>query len=166
MRSTGWLAGMRKHRAYLLLTVFLLATPLAWAFKKHPGAGTIKWVIDGDTFVLDNNEKIRMIGIDTPEYQPRHKIADYYGKEASEYSHALLSKKKVTLEYDKDQEDDYGRTLAYVYLENGQFVNLWLVRESYARAKYYRPNGKHYLELKKAEQIARAEKKGMWAAKH
>lgn len=125
-------------------------------------SGLVHWVIDGDTFDLETGERVRLIGIDTPEHMPWKNRVDYYGKEASDFSKALLTNKKVYLVSDVEKKDRYGRTLAYVYLENGDFVNKILVLEGYARAKFYKPNGLHYQELKKAETEAKALQKGLW----
>lgn len=123
---------------------------------------TVRRVIDGDTFDLEDGERVRLIGIDAPEYRPWKDRVDFFGKEASEYARKLLTDQTVRLEKDADTKDDYGRTLAYAYLEDGRFVNLLLVEEGYARAKYYAPNGRHYLELKRSQDNARRSKKGLW----
>ena len=123
---------------------------------------TVRRVVDGDTFVLEGGEWIRLIGIDAPEYQPKKKHIDFFGREALEYARRLLTGKKIRLEKDIDPTDDYGRTLAYVYLEDGRFVNLLLVQAGYAKVKYYSPNGRHYLELKQSQDKARRSKKGLW----
>ena len=119
-------------------------------------------MIDGDTFYLENGERVRLIGIDAPEYEPWKERVDFYGREAAVYAQKWLTGKKVTLEEDAEEKDKYGRTLAYVYLQDGTFVNLELVKQGYARAKYYRPNGKHYKILKDAEKEAKNFKKGVW----
>lgn len=123
---------------------------------------TVRRVIDGDTFDLDGGERVRLIGIDAPEHQPWKNRVQFFGKEAYEFSRRLLTGKKVRLEKDIDPKDNYGRTLAYVYLEDGRFVNLLLAEEGYARAKYYPPNGHHTLELKKSQDKARTSQKGLW----
>ncbi len=137
-----------------------LATPADPASRED--LATVRRVIDGDTFDLESGERVRLIGVDTPEYQPWKNRVDFFGKEASEFTRKLLTGKKVLLEKDADPKDNYGRTLAYVYLEDGRFVNLLLVEEGYARAKYYSPNGRHYLEFKRSQDKARRSKKGLW----
>ena len=78
-------------------------------------------VVDGDTFVAkkSNGEqiKVRLIGVDTPETVKPNTPVQPYGKEASNYSKQHLNNKDVYLEYDKEKEDRYGRTLAYVWLD-------------------------------------------------
>ncbi len=114
-------------------------------------------VIDGDTFVLDNGESVRLIGIDTPEYlQPS-------GAESKAFAEKLLLGKLVQLEYDTQQRDKYGRILAYVFLDD-LFVNAELIREGYARAYTQYPFKSEYKELfLKLEKEAQLSKTGLWA---
>lgn len=127
-------------------------------------------VVDGDTFWIDDGSpkglKIRLIGVDTPESRKtgKREIA-YYGKEASEYMNKLISGKKVRLEYDVDSTDMFGRTLAYVYLENGTFVNANLVINGYAMVMTVPPNIKYAETFLKLAQKARDQNKGLWIKK-
>ena len=147
----------------LILVLAFLAGSSPAALSEAPRrSGLVHWVIDGDTFQLETGERVRLIGVDTPEYQPWKKKIQYYGQEASVYSKQMLNQKKVWLEADVKKKDKYGRSLAYVYLENGEFVNLRLVEEGYARAKYYKPNGRYRKIFKDAEKKAKASQKGMW----
>ena len=90
-------------------------------------------VVDGDTIVLSNGERLRYIGVDTPETKHPKKGLQCYGKEASAFNKKLVEGKKVKLEFDVQQKDRYGRLLAYVYLEDGTFVNAELLRKGYAQ---------------------------------
>lgn len=130
-----------------------------------PAAGPLRpvvRVVDGDTVVLDGNEKVRLIGINTPESVDPRRPVQRFGKEASAYTAALLKGKRVRVEHDVEKRDRYGRTLAYLHLEDGTFVNLRLVQEGYASAYRYPPNVKHAEEFRLAERRAREAKKGMW----
>lgn len=129
---------------------------------------TVKKVSDGDTFWIDNGtekgEKVRMTGIDTPEsHKSERKDVQFFGKEAEEYSRKLLLGKKVRLEYDVTPKDKYGRTLAYVYLEDGTFVNAHLIENGYAKAFTFPPNVRYADEFVQLEQQARAQNKGLWS---
>lgn len=129
---------------------------------------TVKKVSDGDTFWIDNGtekgEKVRMTGIDTPEsHKSEHKSEQFFGKEAEAYSRKLLLGKKVRLEMDVTPKDRYGRTLAYVYLENGTFVNAHLIENGYAKVYTFPPNVKYADEFVRLERTARAQRKGLWA---
>jgi micrococcal nuclease len=80
-------------------------------------------VVDGDTIILSNGEKVRLIGVDTPETVRPNTPVEYYGKEASAFTKKMVEGKPVRLEYDWQQRDKYGRLLAYVYLMDGTFIN-------------------------------------------
>ena len=124
---------------------------------------TVVRVVDGDTVVLDGNEKVRLVGIDTPECVDPRRPVQWYGKEASAYTGRLLKGRRVSLEYDVERKDRYGRTLAYLRLEDGTFVNLRLVEEGYATAYRYPPNVRYAEEFRRAERKAREAGKGLWS---
>ena len=146
-----------------MLAPFILFSPADTSANDNKAQAIVRWVIDGDTFQLDTGERVRFIGIDAPEYRPWAHRADFYGKEAFLYTKNLLKNKMVLLEKDVQKHDKYDRTLAYVYLEDGTFVNRLLAEEGYAQAKNYPPNGRYQKRLKEAEWKAKDLKKGMWA---
>jgi micrococcal nuclease len=124
-------------------------------------------VVDGDTFWVDDGsekgEKIRLIGVDAPESKNVFKKKQgSYGKEAKEYLQNLLKGQRVKLEYDIDHTDQYGRTLAYVYLQDGTFVNAELVKNGYAMVMTVPPNVKFADEFVKLQQEARENNRGLW----
>lgn len=123
---------------------------------------TVKRVVDGDTFETTDNEKVRLIGVDTPETVKPNTPVQPYGKEASDFTKKQLTNKRVGLELDVSPKDKYGRTLAYVYLEDGTFYNGLLVQEGYAKAFTVPPNVKYADEFVKWQKKAREEKKGLW----
>lgn len=109
---------------------------------------TVTRVVDGDTIVvnIDNVEtKVRLIGINCPESVAPD---DYYtensadGVSASDFTKAQLEGKQVTLEYDVEKTDCYGRTLAYVYLD-GVMFNKTLMEKGYAVIDTFEPNVKY-----------------------
>lgn len=120
-------------------------------------------VVDGDTFVLENGERVRLIGVDTPETVHPSKPVQYFGKEASAFARNLIEGKRVRLEYDVQQQDRYGRLLAYVYLPDGTFVNAELVKQGYAQASTYPPNVKYVDLFTKLQREAREQNRGLWA---
>ena len=127
----------------------------------------VKKVVDGDTFwIYDGSQKglkIRLIGVDAPESKnSRTKELAYFGREASDYLTSLIAGRKVRLEYDVGQFDKYGRTLAYVYLENGTFINATLVKNGYATVMTIPPNVKYADTFLKLERKARNQKRGLW----
>ena len=86
-------------------------------------------VIDGDTIVLESGEKVRLIGVDTPELHHPKKPVQYYAKEAKEFTKSLVEGKDVRLKYDWQRKDKYGRTLAYVYLKDRTFLNIEIIKQ-------------------------------------
>jgi micrococcal nuclease len=125
----------------------------------------VRHVIDGDTVVLENGEHVRLIGINAPEYTPWKNRIEPYGYESTVYLKRLLEGKTVRIEADVEKKDRYRRTLAYLWLTDGQMVNRLLVREGMARARYYRPNGAHRAELEADEREASSAGRGLWAEK-
>jgi micrococcal nuclease len=127
----------------------------------------VKKVVDGDTFWVDDGSekgfKVRLIGVDAPEtHKSAHKEIGYYGTESSGYLCRLISGKKVRLLYDVEKVDQYKRTLAYVYLEDGTFVNAELLKNGYARVLTIPPNVLHATEFLRLQRKARRLDKGLW----
>ena len=127
-------------------------------------------VVDGDTFWADvGSEKginIRLIGVDAPESRnTARKTIGYYGQQSKEYLTKLLENKKVRLEYDVGRKDQYKRTLAYVYLPDGTFVNADLVKNGYAMVMTIPPNVKYAEKFVKLQRRARNNNRGLWNEK-
>lgn len=127
------------------------------------GMFLVKRVIDGDTIELDNGEKVRYIGINTPESVDPRRMVQCFGKEAGAYNKTLVEGRKVRLVRDISDRDKYGRLLRFVYLEDGTFVNEVLVREGYAVASTYPPDIAQQAVFSEAESQARNEKRGLWS---
>ncbi len=124
-------------------------------------------VIDGDTIVVDINgkqERVRLIGVDTPETVHPEKPVEYFGKEASEFTKRMVEGKKVRLEYDWQDRDKYGRLLAYVYLTDGTFLNAEIIKQGYGFA-YTRFPFKYLEEFRGYEREARENGRGLWKKK-
>ena len=132
-------------------------------------------VVDGDTIKLSNNERIRLIGVDTPELHYSDKLLrdskrsgkdiktiQSLGAKASKFTKDLCLNKKVRLEYDVEKHDRYGRLLAYIYLEDGTFVNAKILGDGYGQTMTVPPNVKYAGYFRKLEKQARAAKKGLW----
>lgn len=118
--------------------------------------GIVSYVIDGDTIVLKDGEKVRYLGMNTPEKgRP-------FSAEATEQNKKLIDGKEVELELDVQTKDQYGRTLAYVWLGE-TMVNLKLVRLGYANVYTLPPNVKYKDQLLSAEREAREAERGFWA---
>jgi len=129
---------------------------------------SVKKVIDGDTIEIERYgkaEKVRMIGIDTPETLDPRKPVQCFGKEASDKSKDLLSGGRVRLEFDPivGQKDKYNRLLAYVW-SNNELVNLKLIKEGYANEYTYRSQAyKYQNEFKNAQTVAKESSVGLWS---
>lgn len=123
-------------------------------------------VIDGDTIQVDIDgslERVRYIGIDTPETVHPRKGVECFGKEASAKNAALVDGKKVRLVRDVSDRDRYGRLLRYVWVDD-VFVNLELVREGYAQVSTYPPDVEHTDAFIAAQREARTGHRGLWSA--
>lgn len=125
-------------------------------------------ITDGDTFYVTTSSsekyKIRLIGIDALETRNVGvKVQkEYFGTKAKIFVTQLLKNKKVKLTFDVQKTDRYGRVLAYVYLENGIFLNQYLVEKGYAVVSTFPPNVKFVEKFTQAERNARKLKLGMW----
>lgn len=123
-------------------------------------------VIDGDTIevccLAEKREKVRYIGVNTPETKHPTRGVEPLGKEAAEANRKLVAGRNVRLEFDVERRDRYGRLLAYVYLEDGTFVNAWLVHEGYAQAMTVPPNVRYQDLFLRLQREARRAGRGLW----
>jgi len=132
-----------------------------------PERVSVKWVYDGDSLLLTDKRKIRIIGIDTPETKHHKQKAQAYGAKAREVLRVLLKNNnyQVVLRYGKERKDKYGRTLAHVYLTNGINVSNWLLEQGYAKTLAYPPNVQLAKCYKKSEEIAQSQSLKIWRYK-
>ena len=121
----------------------------------------VERVVDGDTIIVEGVGRVRLIGVDTPETVHPNRPVEFYGKEASAFTKGLLEGKQVRLEYDQERTDRYGRTLAYVYLTDGTFVNAEIIRRGYGHA-YTRFPFRHMEAFRQFEREARNNRRGLW----
>jgi len=136
--------------------------------------GFVKRAVDGDTLVVvmdspddakdgGKEEKVRLIGINTPESVDPRKPVECFGKDASKIMDGLATGHNVTLRGDSldDNRDRYGRLLRYVYLEDGTFVNAWMVEhgDAFAYVSFPFSFKKQFVTF---EKDARAQKLGLW----
>lgn len=148
----------------------------AWVLVEHwleadgsrsteaPGAVIVIRVVDGDTFVLSSGERVRLIGIDTPESVKPGTPVECFGREASEHLKQLIEGKPVRLERDVSDTDRYGRLLRYAYMGD-ELINERLARQGYATAASYPPDVREQERLRQAERLAREEGIGLWDPK-
>jgi micrococcal nuclease len=121
----------------------------------------VKKVIDGDTLLLTNGERVRLIGVDTPETKHPQKPLERFGREAYLFTKRMIEGKEVRLEFDWQKRDKYGRLLAYVYLKDGIFLNAEIIKQGYGFA-YTRFPLKYLAEFRKYEREARENQRGLW----
>ena len=130
--------------------------------EKKSCFSTVAEVIDGDTIIISTGEKVRYIGINTPEIHHPTKKVECFGKEASEKNRELVLGKEVRLEKDISDKDKYGRLLRYVYVGE-LFVNDYLVRNGFANVATFPPNVQFKNIFLEAEKEARENGRGLWA---
>jgi len=141
-------------------TAIVSTTNLISATTISPTIKVIR-VIDGDTIEIEGGEKVRYIGIDTPETVHPSKPIECFGKKASNKNKELVEGKMVRLEKDVSERDRYGRLLRYVWVDD-IFVNDYLVRQGYAHVYTYPPDVKYDKQFKDAQEEARKNTRGLW----
>jgi micrococcal nuclease len=124
-------------------------------------------VVDGDTIDVDVEgvtERIRLIGIDTPESVDPRRPVECFGVEASKRAKELMLGKRVSLKDDptQDNRDTHGRLLRYVFLESGEHINLRLIEEGYAQEYTYDLPYKYQRAFRDAEKDAELLSRGLW----
>jgi len=136
---------------------------------------SVKRAVDGDTLQLESGERVRLIGIDTPEMHDSSKLnrdsrnsgedistIKKLGRQSYEFTKKLVEGKRVSLEFDVEKYDKYNRLLAYVYLKDGTFVNAEIVKQGYASLMTIPPNVKYSDLFLKLYREARENKRGLW----
>jgi len=167
----------------LLFTQFSYATDifkwtdaqgqLHYSDKKHSNATeyklvqdfsfyNVKKVYDGDTVLLSDGRKIRLLGINTPEIEHAHQAAQAGGDLAQHWLTQQLLNTRVRLEFDLEKRDNYKRHLAHLFTEQGLHLNREIVRLGYASTSIYPPNLKYVAELLAAQQKAETGRLGIW----
>ncbi len=110
---------------------------------------------------MSDGQKVRYIGINTPETVDPRKPVECYGREASDENKKLVEGKTVRLEKDVSDKDIYDRLLRFVYIDN-IFINDLLVREGFANVATYPPDVKYAGQFSESEKYARENKLGLW----
>src|SRR5437867_1530557 len=129
----------------------------------------VQRVVDGDTLVLGTGERVRLIGVNTPETVHPKKAVEAFGNEASAFTKRMVEGKLVRLEFDplssrrNDGKDRYSRTLAYVFLQDGTHLNAEIIRQGYGFAVSSSPPLQYQNEFRRLEQEAREQRRGLWA---
>ena len=136
----------------------------------------VQRAVDGDTLKLSDGRRVRLIGVDTPELHYSEKLLrdskrtrkdireiQELGAKAADFTRKLCEGKSVKIETDVRKLDKYGRLLAYIYLEDGTFVNAKILEEGYGQVMTIPPDVKYADYFLKLERKARESGKGLWA---
>lgn len=170
-RRASYVGGVTGRFVFLLILAAALAGGCE-ATTAPPGdsrTGEVVRVVDGDTIHVrlpgGTTEKVRYIGIDTPESVKPDTPVECFAKAASARNAELVGGERVRLRTDVEERDRYGRLLAYVYrVRDDVFVNAALVREGYATQLTIPPNVAHAEEFRRLAAAARAAGRGLWGA--
>jgi micrococcal nuclease len=152
--------------AAVLIAVLAIGGGKVVGTAREDGATVVR-VVDGDTVVVrtgGGTERVRYIGVDTPESVKPGTPVQCFAKAASAANRRLVQGEAVRLVHDAEARDRYGRTLAYVYRSrDGLFVNAELVRGGYAKPLAIRPNTAHAAEFRRLAARARRSGQGLWS---
>jgi len=148
----------------VLVLALVSAVTCSWAVEE---VGTVVKVVDGDTIEVelpDRIEKVRLIGVDTPEMGRKDRAVEHLAVEATAFTRKLADGKRVRLEKDPhgDTRDRYGRALRYVYLPDERMLNAVIISEGYGHA-YTRFPFSRLEEFRKLEREARDAGRGLWS---
>lgn len=142
-------------------------TPATTSAPVPTGFERVAHVADGDTITLESGEKVRYIGIDTPELHETAGKSTCYGQQAKAANEALVLGAAVKLVPDKTNRDRYGRLLRYVYVKDGNgneiFINEVLVAQGAAKSYPYKPDTAKQDILNAAQDKARSQGLGLWS---
>lgn len=132
------------------------------------GWSNVLSIEDGDTITVDvdgQSEKVRLVGVDTPETRDPRTSVQCFGRAASEFTKSLIGSNQIRLETDKlsDNRDRYDRLLRYVYLPDNKLLNAELIRQGYGFAYTVFPFDKME-EFRQLEKQARESELGLWGS--
>lgn len=158
----------KKHIKSLIIILVALIISYFYpnTIKNSENKIIVSRVIDGDTIVLNTGERLRYIGIDTPEIN-FGKNPECFALKAKEFNQKLVEKKEIKIEKDVSDKDKFVRLLRYVYVDHEStssaiFVNEYLVRQGYAIVSTYPPDVKYIEDLLLAQKDARENNRGLW----
>jgi micrococcal nuclease len=147
------------------ILILVIGFWIGTAFGSNHGDGLLKVtrVIDGDTIEIEGGERVRYIGINTPETVDPRKPVQCFGVESSKKNKELVEGRMVRLEKDITNRDKYNRLLRYVWAGD-TLVNLELVKQGFAQSYSYPPDIKYQDRFIEAQREAREVKRGLWGA--
>ncbi len=151
------------------LTLFLIAdVTLACELDHIDQKAKVTWVYDGDTVKLSGGEKVRLIGINTPELGRDGAPDEPYAQQAKQLLEKLLATQghKILLRFDASRTDRHERLLAHVYLPNRVSVSAYMLSRGMAKALTVPPNDWNLKCYRNAEAGAQHKKTGVWSLSH
>lgn len=177
------------HLLFLLLSLAATAAPASGIYRSVDAQGRVTYsdtpsanaqpviitgqpsrqlhqvaqVYDGDTIILEGRKQVRLLGVNTPEIESRHRSEEPGGVAAKKWLQNQLRDNQVYLEFDQVKRDKYKRLLAHVFLPNGKHVNLALLESGLAAISIIPPNGRYSDKLIQAQQYAEKQKLGIWS---
>jgi micrococcal nuclease len=149
---------MRKSRLAVIIVICIISIVVVIVLPKvidGTEKALVTSVIDGDTVELADGRHVRYLGIDAPE------SGEYYAENATERNKELVEGKTVELQKGKQDKDQYGRLLRYVYVD-GVFVNAELIAGGYAKVYLFDPDDRHGQALMEMEDYAVLRGLGLW----
>lgn len=122
----------------------------------------VDYVYDGDTLVLENGERVRLLNINAPEISSRHRDGEQGGKAAKIWLKQQIGKQPIYLRFDKEKRDKYDRLLAHIFLDNERHLNAEILEQGLAALTVHPPNLLYVDEMQAAQQQAIDNKYGIW----
>ena len=155
---------MLRFGLLVIAGLLFFATP---ALAQSSQTVTVERVIDGDTLIVNPSvggmEDVRLLGVDTPETVDPNEPVEPYGPEASAFTKRQLEGQRVTLIFDQEKRDQYGRALAYVRISSqSETLNETLLRQGYAQLYVVPPNDRYEVTFSQAQDQARQAQRGIW----
>jgi len=159
----GMFAGQQFNSKSEMLRRLRSGTP---THERQSQSRIVTRVVDGDTIIVGAGERVRLIGVDTPETMAVQKPVGHFGREPTAFTKGMVQGKRVRLEFDQanahiGHKDRLSRTLAYVFLEDGTFLNAEIIKQGYGFA-YTRFPFKYLDEFRHFEREAREQRRGLW----
>ena len=165
-RSRGWVIAV-------VLLILWLGYRLWQDYRQDPTPEllgeqkyAVRYVIDGDTLILANNARVRLLGIDAPERARDGQPAEPFSGQATDFVRRFIGRNQVQLRFDRERIDQYGRFLAYVYVDE-QLLNEAILRAGMARKRTDFSYSERYKRIfRAAEEDAQRRKIGIWDSDH
>jgi endonuclease YncB( thermonuclease family) len=156
---------MLRFGLLVIAGLLVFATP---ALAQSSQTVTVERVVDGDTIevnpAVNGAQDVRLLGVDTPETVDPNEPVEPYGPEASAFTKQRLEGESITLIFDQEKSDQYGRALAYVRISGqGETFNETLLRQGYAQLYVVPPNDRYEVTFRRVQDQARLERQGIWS---